>query len=324
MMSTEGLQKHLALSDGRLIAYMEGGDPNSDTLVTFFHGVFAIGHISLDQYSPVLREKGVHFLTPTLPGWGESSSVPRSSTFVSCILADVSALINHVHPDTNKLKLYICGGSYGTVAAQIFYGASYDAFPLGRHIVGLLLMAPFSSFQHHSNFGQSLSWVDWIAVGPPARMIPFNLIPHLVKLLLGPKFRTVEGAESFIRTNLYDKMEADERQRLIEWCASRNMTTDEWITSSAGGAVESVKMTWDGYLSTAEVLNADWGYQLPLDEEHSKAHVLVVAAKVDHIAGRGMADFIVDNYKNARLKTTEGGHIGCLPYIEEIWREFLA
>jgi pimeloyl-ACP methyl ester carboxylesterase len=323
MTSTEGLQKHLALSDGRRIAYAEAGDPNSDTLVIVFPGFFSIGHISPNQYSPVLREKGVHFLTPTLPGWGESSSVPRSSTFVSCTLADVSALITHVHPDTSKLKLYVCGGSYGSVAAQIFYGASYDAFPLGRHIVGLLLMAPLSPFQHHSNFGQSLSWANWIAVGPPARMIPFNLIPRLLKLSLGPKFRTVKGAESFMRTTLYDKMDTDERQRLTEWCASRNMTTDEWITSFAKGAVESVKTTWDGFLSAAEVLNADWGYQLPLDEEHSKAHVLVVISKDDDMAGHGMADFIVDNYKNARLKMVEGGHVGCLPYMEEIWREFL-
>jgi pimeloyl-ACP methyl ester carboxylesterase len=323
MMSAEGLQKHLALSDGRRIAYMEAGDPNSDTLVILFHGAFAIGHIAPNQYSPVLREKGVHFLTPTLPGWGESSSVPRSSTFVSCILADVSALITHVHPDASKLKLYICGGSYGTVAAQIFYGAPYEAFPLGRHIVGLLVITPFSSFKHHSNFGQSFSWANWIAVGPPARMIPFNLIPRLLKLSLGPKFRTVKGAESFMRTTLYDKMDADERQRLTEWCASCNMTTDEWITSFARDAIESVKTTWDGFLSTAEVLNSDWGYQLPLDEEHSKAHVLVVISKDDDITGHGMADFIVDNYKNAHLKMVEGGHAGCLPYMDEIWREFL-
>lgn len=114
-------QKHLALNGGRSIAYAEAGDLNSNTLVIFFHGVFAIGNAS--RLSPVLVEKAVHFLAPTLPGWGESSSVPPSSTFASCLTEDMNALITHLHPDTSQLKIYICGGSYGTVAAQILYGA---------------------------------------------------------------------------------------------------------------------------------------------------------------------------------------------------------
>jgi pimeloyl-ACP methyl ester carboxylesterase len=102
MSATQSSHKHLALDGGRNIEYAEMGDPNSETLVIFFHGAFSIGHISPRISSPVLREKGVHFLAPTLPGWGESSAVPPASTFTSCLLADISALITHTHPDTDN------------------------------------------------------------------------------------------------------------------------------------------------------------------------------------------------------------------------------
>jgi len=313
----------LALDGGRSIEYAETGDPNSDTLVIFFHGLFSIGHILPRQYSPVLRGKPVHFLAPTLPGWGGSSSAPPTSTFLPCLLSDVSALISHVHPDTSKLKLYIGGGSFGTAPAQMVYGAPYDSFPLGRHIVGVLLMAPWSPFRLHSQYGQSLTWANWIAVGPLPYYIPFKLLPRIFKLVLSPKFRTVEGAESFMHESLFDKMDEHERGRLTEWCESRNMTADELIRSMSENAVKSVEKTWDGFLSTCDILHSDWGFELPLDDDHSRARVFVVTSTADDQAGRGMADFIVENYKNARLKVVEGGHIAALTHIDDIWSEFL-
>ena len=101
------------------------------------------------------------------------------------------------------------------------------------------------------------------------------------------------------------------------------MTLEELITEWSQGMLKSVEKTWDGFLSVAKVLHGDWGFTFPLDDEHStRSHVLIVSASQDDL-GKGMADFLVANYRNASSKMVEGGHIGSLVYLDEIWREFL-
>lgn len=86
--------------------------------------------------------------------------------------------------------------------------------------------------------------------------------------------------------------------------------------------MKSVEKTWEGFLVCPKVLHGDWGFTLPLDSDHSKARVLVVTSTQDSL-GRGMADFLVQNYQNASLKVVEGGHIGALYHLDEIWAQFV-
>jgi len=241
---------------------------------------------------------------------------------VSCLTEDMTALITYLHPDTTNLKLYIGGGSYGTVAAQILYGASYDVFPLGRKIAGLLLLAAFSPFRLDPNYTQSLTMTNYIGVGPIAYRAPFNLVPRLVVMAIKSKMSSQEGAEKFLRATLFDKMDEAERGRLTQWCKDRDMTLEQLIAEWSEGSLKSVEKTWDGFLDVTRVLHGDWGFTFPLDDEHSRSHVLIVSASQDEL-GKGMSDFLVANYRNASSKMVEGGHIGSLVYLDEIWREFL-
>ncbi len=139
---TEALEKHLTLSDGRRLAYADIGDPTSSLVIVLYHGVFGVGRAV--RLSPALRELGVHFIAPTLPGWGTSDPRPKDLPYPTCVTSDFTALINYLHPNDDNLRIYISGGSFGTVPAQIIYGASFDVFPLGRNIVGCLILSPFS------------------------------------------------------------------------------------------------------------------------------------------------------------------------------------
>jgi predicted alpha/beta hydrolase family esterase len=83
-----------------------------------------------------------------------------------------------------------------------------------------------------------------------------------------------------------------------------------------------VEKSWDGFLTVSQVLNEDWGFSLPLDEEHSRCKVIVVASTKDTI-GKGMAEFVAQSHPNSQLKVVEGGHIGVLPHINSLWKELL-
>lgn len=91
-------------------------------------GVFGVG-TATDPLSPALLERGVHFVVPTLASWGNTSPIPHGVTFHDQLYQDVTALINHLHPNVDDLKLYISGGSLGTVTAQMLYGVPYEKFP---------------------------------------------------------------------------------------------------------------------------------------------------------------------------------------------------
>lgn len=200
--------------------------------------------------------------------------------------------------------------------------AHHEVFPVGRQIAGLLLMATFSPFRLDPDYGKSLTWFNYLGVGPPAYNIPFNLVPRLGKLMLSSKLSTIEGAEKFLRSTLFEKMDNDEQKMLAEWCARYEITKDEMIREWSENVVKSVERTWDGFLDSCRTLHGDWGFSLPLDDEHSRCHVLVVASTQDEL-GQGMADFLVENYKNARLKVIEGGHIAGIFHFDSIWAEFV-
>jgi len=288
-------EKFLALPGGRTLAYADSGNSSSTTLFLFFHGAFGVGETK--RTSPVLIEKGVHFVAPTLPGWGNSSPPARDIPYSTSLATDIHTLIKHLHPNDADLKLYIGGGSYGTVPAQILYGAAYEVFPCGRNIVGMLLVAPFTPFHCDKNYTKCMSWSKYISVGPPARILPGKLLPRLVKLLLATKLGTVEGAKKFIRKTLFDKMEESERNAFARWRDSKGLAEDQVESEMAQNVVRSVAKSWDGFLDIADVLHSGWGGFTPagLDDEHGRRPILVVTSKGDVLAPEAWATYLVNN-----------------------------
>ncbi|KAF9469031.1 Alpha/Beta hydrolase protein [Collybia nuda] len=312
----------LELPGGRTLSYARNGSPSSSTLVIFFHGVFGVGDAA--NPSAVLTAKKVHFVAPTLPGWGNSSPVPGTVPYHIGLAADMAALIKHLYPDDSNLKLYVGGGSYGTIPAQMLYGASFDIFPPGRYLAGCLVLAPFSPLRYHKGYSKTMTTSNYISIGPPSQIIPFRLLQRLIVVGIGGKLKTEEKAEKFIRETLFDNMEEEELAAFKKWRETQGRAEGEVERNMAKNVVKSVSKTWEGFMQVADVAHSDWGFRPDtLDDDHVKRPIFVVASAGDTLAPDDMARWLVATYKNAVLKSITGGHLASLFHLEEIWSEFL-
>jgi pimeloyl-ACP methyl ester carboxylesterase len=284
--------------------------------------MFGIGRIS--NPSKVLLEKDVHSISPTLPGWGASSPRNKDKPFALGILSDITALIDHLHPHDLNLKIYIAGGSYGTVPAQMLYGAPFDVFPYGRYIAGCMLLAPLSPPRYHADYAKALTMANYISIGPPSRYIPFRLVPRLVAFIIHRQVKTLEGAERFIRSTLFDNMKEEERAAFTKWKEDNGKEDGELERQFAENAKKSVQYTWEGFMETADVIHEDWGFNPALlDEEHNKRPIFIVTADEDTMAPDANAKWLAASYKNSRYRSISGGHIAGIFHINDLWREFL-
>ncbi|KAJ8595298.1 alpha/beta-hydrolase [Rhizopogon salebrosus TDB-379] len=318
-------ERYLALPRGRTLAYEAVGNTSSKTVFLYLHGSFAIGDAS--KASPMLLRKNIHFIMPTLPGWGNTSPPPPSTSYNDCLTSDMTTLLSHHYPDSkgHDIKLYIAGSSFGTVPTQILYGAPYDKFPFGRCIAGVLLMGAFSPFRYHKDYAKCMTWSSYIVIGPVGYYMPFNLMGRLVKFVLTRKGTTIEDAETSLRENLFDRMDQAERETFERWCEERGRALGETERGMAENLVKSVSKSWVGFMLMSPVLHSDWGFRPDeLDEEHSRPHVLITASKDDHSTPPAYAHYLAANYKNVRIKYVDGGHMSLLYYLNEVWAEFLA
>ncbi|PTB64980.1 alpha/beta-hydrolase [Trichoderma citrinoviride] len=272
------------------IAYAHNGPPTSRTVIIFFVGIMGLGTAA--NVSEPCRELQAHWIAPTLPGMGRSGTRDCSVPYYVNLANDINVLLNHLSPTGDFDALYFSGGSYGTVPAQMLYGAPYDLFPSGRKIAGMLLLNGLSPLRHHAGYATTLRWNNWVSIGPPTRIIPFRLLQRLFKAVIGYKLRSVEGAKQFLKATVFDKMDDGEKQ------------LDEHTVS--------------------DTIHSDWGFDpRTLDEEHSTKPVLVVGSKNDHIGG-STNDWLVANYKSAiKLKLLPGGHISSLFIMDELWRDLI-
>ncbi|KAG6818807.1 hypothetical protein H0H93_001476, partial [Arthromyces matolae] len=243
---------------------------------------------------------------------------------------DMSALLAHLHPDTSNLELYISGGSLGTVPTQMLYGASFEAFPYGRYIRGMLLLGAFPPFIRDKEFDytQSMNMRDYILVGPVSRFIPFHLLQRLAKSVIKSKLATQESAEAFLRELLFDKMGEQEKEVYKAWREKLGYDEDRLPREMAQNNLRSVAKSWEGFLGGPDTLHSDWGWGVPLgslDEAHTVGRkVLIVAATEDDMTTIEWARYLASKYSNSRLKTFPGGHISVLFRMDEIWEEFFA
>lgn len=315
-------EKYLELSDGRTLAYSESGNNSSSTLVIFFHGMFGIGVSS--KSSKILLEKDVHSISPTLPGWGVSSPRNQDKPYSVGIASDITALIDHLHPHDLNLKIYIAGGSYGTVPAQMLYGAPFDVFPYGRYLAGCMLLAPFSPPRFHTDYTRSMTMGNYIAIGPPSQYIPFKLVPRLMAYMINRKVKTLEGAEQFIRSNLFDHMKEEESTAFRKWKEENGKVDGQVEREFAENMMKSVQYTWEGCMETADVIHGDWGFNPALlDDEHNKRPILLVSTDGDTMAPDANAKWLAASYKNSRYRSISGGHLASMYHLNDLWRQLL-
>ncbi|BEJ14501.1 hypothetical protein CspHIS471_0402680 [Cutaneotrichosporon sp. HIS471] len=309
----------IALPNGRQLEYAEGGNASSRVVFLFFSGLLSIGAVT--DVPPAAQQLGAHFISPSPTGMGRTSPRDPSTPYNLNLIADIRALLEHTHPDGVD-AIYLGGGSYGTVMAQMIYGASYDLFPQGRSIKAVLLLAGFSPFKYHTDYAKCLSWPTYVSVGPPSTL-PFRMFQRLFSTVLASKLRTVEGARGFLSQTLFDKMDADERAVADVWIAARGKTFEEFVTSMAENNVRSVADTWDGFMEVSDVLHSDWGFDPhAIDTEHAKP-VLVVSGDADDMGG-ATNKWIADNYPNATFRTVPGGHIAGIFHMDELWEQLVA
>ncbi|KAF8076235.1 Alpha/Beta hydrolase protein [Lyophyllum atratum] len=313
----------LELGGGRTIAYAQSGLNTSSSIVfIFFHGAFGVGDAS--NSSPILTAKNIHFLAPTLPGWGNSSPTPAGKAYHVSLAEDITALLKHLYPDDKSYTLYVSGRSFGTVAAQMLYGAPFDIFPPGQHLAGCLILAPLSQFRHHTDYTKTMALPNYMSIGPPSRWIPFQLIQRVAVLAISGKVKTQANAENFIRGQLLDSMDEKERMTFKRWREGKGRTEEEVMRTMAGNAVRSVAKTWAGFKEMSDVVHSDWGFRPDtLDTDHAQRPILIVASPGDTIAPDAMAKWLAATYKNAKLKSISGGHIASLYHQDKIFDEFL-
>jgi pimeloyl-ACP methyl ester carboxylesterase len=316
----------LPLPDGRQIAFDTSGTPNSSKLVIFFHGMFGVGFA--EDPSPALVEEGVFYITPTLPGWGNTSPSPVGMPFAQSVIADTAALVSHLYPDANTIeRIYIAGGSYGTVPAQIVYGAPYNLFPYGAKIHGLLLLAPFSPFRLHEGYAKVLPWETYMSVGPPAYYTPFDLLSRTVKLFFKTKLATIDGAESFARSVLFDNMDEQEKEAYAHWREKRGAQPGTLERRFGEMIHKSVSQSWSGYSAVVPAIHSDWLFDpRSFPENHhgaNRGNVLVVYSPGDWRVPQALAKWIAANYPGGRLREMHGGHLSAMWEMDKIWEDFL-
>ncbi|KAL7922895.1 Alpha/Beta hydrolase protein [Trichoderma austrokoningii] len=266
------------------------------------------------------RDIQAHWISPTLPGMGNTSTRDLSVPYHVSLARDMTALLNHFYPTADFDLLYLAGGSYGTVQAQMLYGAPYDLFPPGRKIAGCLLLSGFSPLKHHIGYASKVNWHNWFSIGPPTRVIPFRLLQRLFKTAIGSKLQTLDGARAFLRQTIFNTMDVDEKQLFCGWLAKNKLTEAEFIDRMARGTIKCCK-NWDGFMEVSDIIHSDWGFDpRTLDAEHASKRMLVVGSTSDYIGG-GTNDWLVDSYKSAALKLLPGSHISSLFYMDELWEE---
>ncbi|TCD71531.1 hypothetical protein EIP91_008912 [Steccherinum ochraceum] len=317
-------EHHLDLVGGRTLHYAEAGYPHSNDIVLFFHGAFAVGSIP-EPLPLTLRERRVHSIAPTLPGWGTSSPPSNLRSYSKTVCEDVATLIRHLHPNgQNLLRLYIAGVSFGTVAAQMLYGAPYDVFPFGDRIVGLLLVAPYSPFRMHKGYTKCLSWSRYFSIGPWAKHLPLNIVSVIRASRLKDRLSTPEHATGFFREQLSAHMTSKDKKEYEAWLLAKGKSEMAFEDEVGEMMRQSVEGTWAGFIQIPKVLHAKWGYKLKKLGRDHEVSVLLVTMGADR-EGTGMGDWLAKHMENVERWEVQGsGALGWLYMMDEIWAKFLA
>jgi hypothetical protein len=306
----------LPLIAGRQLSYAHNGHASSRKVALFFTGVFGVA--KADTLLAAVESERIHYIAVTPPGWGASSPRPAGVEYAANLIESITALLDALHP-AGVDALYVAGGSFGTVPAQMLYGN--DGWKYAPALAGCMLLAGFSPFRYHAGYAACLSWPNWLSVGAPA-LLPAHALQRLMRAVLARKFASVSGTKGFLESTLFAHPDADEDALMAAWLAKHHRTRDQFISDMAAGVHASVARTWDGFMEVADVIHSDWGFDPATLKNTPVVPVLVVTGEQDAIGG-AMNAWIVKTYPHATARTTKGGHIGALFVMDELWSEFL-
>ncbi|KAI9014235.1 Alpha/Beta hydrolase protein [Hyaloraphidium curvatum] len=301
-----------ALPAGGALQYSSAGVPASEKTVIFWPGLFGVASAET-RFEPLLKTRGIHWIAITPPGQGGSKFPPGAGPLATWLPAAVADLLRALGKKPETLRLLVAGGSYGTVHAQVVYGAPASAFEFAGCLVGALLMAPFSPFALHADYSRDMGWGTYLAVGRPSLYLP---VLRIASWITSSKLSTEEGALAFMKDTLFDTMDAAERERFAEWRARYGVAEGELERGMARGAAEAVAGGWECFLGCATEINADWGFVLR--ELKGRGKVLVVMGKGDDRAPNGMGEWLVREYPDAEVVHVHGGHLSGLFEMEEV------
>lgn len=234
----------------------------------------------------------------------------------------------HLRIDAVHLKIILCGYAFGTVAAQMLYGASPNTFPLRRQVSAMVLLAPHSPPHCHQEYSTHLPWQSYLLTGPPSRFIPFNLLARLARWVLARQVKSEAMAERFLRRLLFSKMSEEEREQYRRWRETRGITEGQLEKEMAANTMRSIHQTWQGFLDIPTVYHSGWGGVIPsgVDKDYESGTlppVYVVAASRDHTVPVSTAEWVSRAYKNSELRLVDGSHLSLLFYLDELWKEVL-
>ncbi|KAJ7357935.1 hypothetical protein DFH08DRAFT_921849 [Mycena albidolilacea] len=177
-------------------------------------------------------------------------------------------LITLLHPDTADLHIYISGGLYGSIP--------------------------------HTSYTKSMTWSNYMLVGLPARILPFQPLLRVGIFALSMKISTMDKAER------------------EQW----GIKGGDFEMRMATNMVKSISKLWAGFIEIADVVHSDWGFRPDqLDEDHTRGRPILIAASAQDDLGSDMANWLKENYKNSRLKWV---HLSTLYEIDNLWAELLA
>ena len=312
-------EKYISLSDGRQLAYAEQGDINSDKIIIFFHGAFSIGDCSIDK--KFYNEIGYHFIAPTLPGWGNSSPWPENEP-ISNYPNDIHQLLSSLKKNDEKsLRITVVGGSYGSIFAQICFGTSSDIMPEINNVQSLIICSGFSPFKYHKTYTTGMSWQSYFMVGMPAIYFPF--IPKLLGSYIQNKIRNIEDAKEFMRKQLFDQMDDEEKAKLCKWEEESNKPSGWVIEMMSRNMCSSISKTMAGFNTIPRVVHSDWGFDPKTLPSLPKRKVLIIAGQGDKIAHIEMSTYLVESYPNACIQILKGSHLAVFFEFDEIIKNWL-
>lgn len=106
-------ERHIRLADGRVLAYLETGDP-SGAPVMYFHG-FPGSRLEGQLAADAARRRGLRLLAPDRPGFGASSLQPRRT--LAHWAADVRSLADALGLERFSVVGVSGGGPYALACA---------------------------------------------------------------------------------------------------------------------------------------------------------------------------------------------------------------
>jgi len=193
--------------------------------------------------------------------------------------------------------------------------------PEVAYVISLIVCSGFSPFKYHKGYTTGMSWSNYLAVGMPA--IYFPSCRRFIGSFIQKKVRTIDEAKNFLRKNIFDQMDNEEKNRLDQWEQDRNKPSGWVIEMMARNMCLSVSRTMAGFDSVANVLHADWGFDPTKIPSSPIRKVLIIGTRGDRIAHMEMSMYLAETYPNAKLQILDGGHLASFFQFNEIMKRWL-